>query len=74
MATSTTPDACLVLTSGARNERDLSCCTHVVVVCSLIAPDAAAFLRHESFLVVNATRRVMEVEAEHIKLMKQDFT
>lgn len=27
-----------------------------------------------SFLVVNASRRVMEIEAEHIKLMKQDLT
>ncbi|CBJ25617.1 conserved unknown protein [Ectocarpus siliculosus] len=33
----------------------------------------AASVEH-SFLVVNATRRVMEVEAEHIKLMKPDFT
>ncbi|CAN0380365.1 unnamed protein product [Ascophyllum nodosum] len=29
---------------------------------------------HSSFLVVNATRKVMEDEAEHIKLMKENLT
>ena len=28
----------------------------------------------KSFLVVNATRKVMEAEAEHIKLMKENLT
>lgn len=36
-------------------------------------PPSAVVCTH-SFLVVNASRRVMEIEAEHIKLMKQDFT
>lgn len=41
---------------------------------SLPPPSPPACLSYCSFLLVNASRHVMETEAEHINLIKEDLT